>query len=205
MENIKKNVIFLDIDGVLNTWHTLRELLLYENEKYYNEVQNEKLKILSEICHRYDCKVVMSSTHKDIMDEKTLEIKNDGEEWFKELLEAFKIYDIELIGRTPTVTRKDTETDKPFVWKEDEIRLYLFRHPEIDHYVILDDDDLEDKHKKSDLDKVKAHLVKTDNHLENHSEKEGLLERHIDEVGEVLKKENEIKKFALKRQERRTM
>ena len=199
------NVIFLDIDGVLNTWHAMREYLFYENEKYLNEVQEEKIKILSDICHEYDCKVVLETTHKDLMDEETLEVTVDDVEWFKELLEAFKRYDIEVIGRTPTVIRRIDENSKLPVWKEDEIRLYLFRHPEVDHYAVLDDDDLADMHRKSDLDKVRPHLVKTDNYLENHANDEGLLERHKAEVGEVLKKENEIKKFALRRQERRTM
>ena len=141
------------------------------------------------------------------MDEDTLEVIRDDVEWFKELLETFKKYDIEVIGRTPTVKRRDEHFENAClpIWKEDEIRLYLFRHPEIDHYVVLDDDDLADAHRKSDLDKIRPHLVKTDNYLENHANEEGLLERHKAEVGEVLKKENEIKKFALRRQERRTM
>ena len=34
-----------------------------------------------------------------------------------------------------------------------EIRLYLFRHPEIEHYVVIDDDDLGPNN--SDLNKVR--------------------------------------------------
>ena len=40
-----------------------------------------------------------------------------------------------------------------------QIRLFLFRHPEIEHYCVIDDDDLAPK--KSDLNKVRKHLVKT--------------------------------------------
>ena len=84
------------------------------------------------------------------------------------------------------------------MWKEDEIRLYLYRHPEILHYCIIDDDDLYDLNKKSDLDKVRDHLVKTVYYSDNHEE-EGLLPKHKYLIKDVLRKQNEIGKLVLKR------
>ena len=82
-------------------------------------------------------------------------------------------------------------------WKEDEIRLYLYRHPEIEHYCIIDDDDLAPRN--SDLNKVRNHLVKTIYYSAN-KEEEGLLEKHKSEVGDILKLDNDIKKLILRKQ-----
>ena len=82
------------------------------------------------------------------------------------------------------------------MWKEDEIRLYLYRHPEIEHYCVIDDDDLQPHN--SDLNKVRDHLVKTI-YYSDKPEEEGLLPKHKEEIKEVLKKDNDIKKLVLKR------
>ena len=80
------------------------------------------------------------------------------------------------------------------MWKEDEIIKYLQEHPEIEHYCIIDDDDTKNiMHcKKSDLDKVRDHLVETI-YDSNNPEEEGLLPKHKEEVGKVLRKDNDIK------------
>lgn len=82
------------------------------------------------------------------------------------------------------------------MWKEDEIRLYLYRHPEIDHYCIIDDDDLSPRN--SDLNKVRDHLVRTINYSNNPDE-EGILPKHKIEIKEVLTKDNDIKRLVLKK------
>ena len=46
--------------------------------------------------------------------------------------------------------------------------------------------------KKSDLDKVRDHLVETI-YDSNNPEEEGLLPKHKEEVGKVLRKDNDIK------------
>ena len=184
------NVIFLDFDGVLNT---LSEFHLSDDKKKKNK--EKRIKILSDICKKYNCKIVIEASVKDYINEITLETDVD---WVNEIFNLFKKYDIELIGRTPTVQKKIDDISYLPIWKEYEIRKYLFNHPEIDHYVVIDDDDLKALNRVSDLDKVRNHLVKTEFYSEN-KEEEGLLEKHIDEVEEKLKEENEIKKFALKR------
>lgn len=180
------NVIFLDFDGVLDTIHYMEK-----------EDVERRVKILADICHEYNCKVVIEAACKIAIDEETLEI-NDSE-WVNFVFSLFKKYNIECIGRTPDVKRKVWNNSYLPMWKEDEIRLYLFRHPEIEHYCVIDDDDLSDLHQKSDLDKVRNHLVKTIFYSKIKEDEEGLLETHKEEVGKVLKKENEIRKFALKK------
>lgn len=85
------------------------------------------------------------------------------------------------------------------MWKEDEIIKYLEMHPEIEHYCIIDDDDTKAMcWERSDLDKVRDHLVETIYYSDN-PEEEGLLPTHKEEVGKVLRKENDIKRLLLKR------
>ena len=176
------NIIFLDFDGVIDTIH-------YSS---MSDVEN-KIAVLSEICKKYDCKVVIEAAAKDAIDEETMEI--DGS-WVQFVFKLFDKYGIECIGRTPNVKKRFNDYSYTPIWKEDEIRLYLFRHPEIEHYCIIDDDDLGPK--KSDLNKVRNHLVTTIMYSRN-PEEEGLLESHSDQIGEILKKENEVRRLALRR------
>lgn len=181
------NVIFLDFDGVIDT-------------NYYqsNDQMEEKIKILSDICHTYNCKVVIEASAKLAIDEESMKIDPDSK-WVKFLFSCFKKYDIDVIGRTPNVKKYYSKSSYVSMWKEDEIRLYLFRHPEVDHYCIIDDDDLTTMHRKSDLDKVRDHLVVTKDFLDDNPLDEGLQYYHKEEVGEILKKDNDIKKLILKR------
>lgn len=192
------NVIFLDFDGVIAGLHDYLDNDYNRVDESMRKANIEKrIKILGDICKKYDCKVVIESSHKDFIDEETLETDVD---WIQDVLNLFKKYDIDFIGRTPTVKKYSSFGGYYPIWKEYEIRVYLFRHPEIDHYVVIDDDDRKAMHMHpSDLDKVRNHLVETEDYNKEHPEKEGLLEKHIDEVGEKIKLENEIKKFALRR------
>ena len=143
------NVIFLDFDGVLDTVH-------------YNSLEDieRRIKILANICRAYNCKVVIEASAKDAIDEETLEVIEGS--WVKDIFKLFKKYGIECIGRPPTVMVKTGDNSYIPMRKEDEIIQYLEMHPKIEHYCIIDDDDTKAMHwKKSDLDKVREHLVET--------------------------------------------
>lgn len=176
------NVIFLDFDGVLDTSH-------YNT---YDDVE-KRIKILADICREYDCKVVIEAAAKDAIDEETMEISGD---WVKFIFSLFEKYGIECVGRTPNVCKKYGSSSCMPMWKEDEIRLYLFRHPEIEHYCVIDDDDLSPYN--SDLNKVRDHLLTTIYYSDN-LEEEGLLESHKEQVGKILKKENKIRRLVIKK------
>lgn len=173
------NVIFLDFDGVLNCVH----------DKSDEELE-KRIKILGDIVKEYNCKIVIEASMKSLIDEDTLEFDN---EWLEQIFSLFEKYGIECVGRTPNVIRRLSSCSYLPMWKEDEIRLYLFRHPEIEHFCIIDDDDAI----ISDLDKLRNYLIKTFYYSEN-PDKEGLLEYHKEEVGKVLKRDNKYRKFALK-------
>jgi len=171
------NVIFLDFDGVLNTFH-------------YNspEDMERRIIILSDICKEYNCKVVIEASAKDAIDEETMEIAEES--WISKIFELFKKYEIECIGRTPNIEKQIGESTYLPMWKEDEIIEYLKLHPEIEHYCIIDDDDTKSimHWKVSDLDKLRSNLVETIYYSDNPQE-EGLLPRHKSEVAKILRKE----------------
>ena len=164
--------IFLDFDGVINifTYDTKEKVI-------------ERVKILSEMCRRYNCKVVIESSHKDSINEETLET---DVEWIKELFELFKEYGIEVIGRTPVIGKT--------INKGKEILAYLEKHPEIEYFCVIDDDDLVrfkdlkiGNYSNSDLNEVREHLVTTVE-CGDKPQVTGLLEKHIEEVGKKLQK-----------------
>lgn len=183
------NVIFLDFDGVLNTIH-------YSEDK---DIER-RIKILAEVCREYDCKVVIEAAQKTAIDEETMEIATDAR-FVRYVLSLLDKYGIECIGRTPGVRRILKNGSYLDMWKEDEIRLYLLRHPEIDHYCIIDDNDAINmfRWKTGDLDKVNDHLVETIYYSPDNPDEEGLLPQHKEQIGKVLKKENDIRKSLQRR------
>ena len=178
------NVIFLDFDGVLDTVH-------YKSDKDIEA----RIAILADICHEYDCKIVIEASAKQAIDPDSM---TTDEEWINNILALFKKYGIECIGRTPCVGKALSDCSYLSMWKEYEIRLYLMQHPEIEHYCIIDDDDLKKYHQKSDLDKVRDHLLITEDNVPDNPEGEGLLVEHKEEIGKILKKDNDIRRLILK-------
>lgn len=136
MEYHAKKVVFLDIDGVVNT------LQLDENlePKYYTEhdgkVGNEQaVRWLNKLCLETQAHIVISSSwrHGGIGVVRKC-LYNSG-------LDP----NIMIIDQTPTKFSKD---------RGYEIHLWLKDHPEVEQFVILDDD--------TDMEPVKDHLVKCD-------------------------------------------
>ena len=180
------NVIFLDFDGVLHGIHDYR---VGESEK---DLVFKRILTLADIVKEFNCKVVIEASAKTAIDEETLEVDSECT-WLQEYFDKFEELGIEVIGRTPSVIKKTSPSSFIPMWKEHEIRLYLMRHPEIEHFCIIDDNDY------CDLEKVKDYLVNPLYYAEsNNPLDEGLLPKHKEEVGKVLKKDNRFKKYALK-------
>ena len=196
------NVIFLDFDGVLDTFHDYIEESK-GNVSYGVQQLEKRIAILADICKEYNCKVVIEASAKGAINEETMEI-NPNATWVNSIFLLFKKYEIDCMGRTPNVIKRNRHSGYTSMWKEDEIRLYLLRHPEIEHYCILDDNDTVNMlhWKTGDLDKVKDHLVETIYYYKDNPEEEGLLPKHKELVGEVLKKENEVRSYVLRKKER---
>lgn len=116
-------VIFLDFDGVVST------------HKYKFHLDPSKVKMVNSICLFASAKIIVSSSwkmgctdvahFKDWMEKAflTQEIRERNREVFDEFLN--NIFDI---------------TNGVGSMRGDEIRDYLLKHDQIEHYVILDDD-----------------------------------------------------------------
>lgn len=125
------NVIFLDIEGVLESHHGT------------NEDFERRIKLLGNICKDTSCKVVIESTLKKYIDVEKMESRVEP---VQNLLNLFMENGIELIGKTPVTEERDKAT---------EILMYLKDHPEVDHFCIIDDGDF------FNLTKLREHLIKT--------------------------------------------
>lgn len=148
------NVIFCDKDGTINP-------LRYDGNDMFSK---EKLEILSNICNITNSSIVLSSSCKLCEKEKELAIK------FKEI---FSKYNINFLGFTPSVPNPNRAKGQR-MWKEWDIEYYLYLHPEIDKFCILDDEDY-------DLSNYKDKLVFIDY-------KTGITGYYTDEIIKKLNK-----------------
>lgn len=153
------NIIFLDIDGVLNS------------SAYYKETENDldlkAVDILSQIYHKFNCKIVLSSTWrelKDISDES-------AQKMWKHLVDTLEKYGMEIYDITPTI-----KNNRPL-----EIATWL-QNNSCSNYVILDDDFSLLEYKKYGLEK---HVVKTI-YFTYEIENGGLQEKHKDKAFKIL-------------------
>lgn len=124
-------VIFLDFDGVLNSQGSF----IYEGRrrKQWKEqgVKGPVNQTLCNVCtsnfqwvldNYKDVKIVISSTWRELFDL----------DWLKAKLEEYHISSNRIIGITPT----DWGGNRGL-----EIQTWLSQHPEVTHYVVIDDND----------------------------------------------------------------
>lgn len=130
-EKAKINVLFLDYDGVVNTpmWNEDGTHCSFATRVVNNF---QACQWVSEFCKKYDFKIVVTSTWR---------VSDD----YKEALYKGGLrQSIEVIDRTPVLRRQRGE----------EIQDWLDKHPEVEKFIIVDDD--------SDMCHLMNHLLKTD-------------------------------------------
>lgn len=155
-------IIFLDIDGVLNC-NSTRERV---DGLYF--VEDSKIEILQEIIKRTDAKVVLSSTWR--MGWAWMQHNpNYHDKHFEMLRDKLQEYGIQIYDITPIVGN---------VPRGIEIDEWLRCHPNVESFVILDDD--------SDMDKHIGRLVKT--RWKAVGSGGGLMKKHIKLAIELLNK-----------------
>lgn len=116
---MKNKIIFLDIDGVLNTKDWV--------EKKTSWVDENKVRLLASLCDITGAKIVLSTSWREIL----LEPDVIGEESaFFKAVQLFKEYNLEILGMTPKL-----ET------REQEIMAYITSN-NIRSWVVFDDKDL---------------------------------------------------------------
>jgi hypothetical protein len=137
-------VIFLDIDGVLN-------VIPQGHDEFGGIFHTNFINNLHRIIDETDAKIVISSTWRF----SGLQVMKDM--W------KFRDYPGEVIGITPDLwTRSIDEDTKEKVERGHEIDLWLNQHPEVENYVILDDDN-------DFLLKQRNNFVRTSDNI-NHSD-----------------------------------
>ena len=128
-------VIFLDIDGVLNSDEYLDKVKNSDIQGIERDIDVEKVKLLKRAIDETGARVVLSSSWR----------------WYKESREKIKEqlqkHNLKFIDITPTRTDKTLK-------REEEIQIWLDSHPEVVNYVILDDE-------KISCESMKKHHVKT--------------------------------------------
>jgi hypothetical protein len=117
-------ILFLDIDGVLNSSDYYRKGRILSKtmwNHHINQIDPEAVKYLNEIVEKSGCKIVISSTWR----------KSDSEYAIAEMLRqrGFK-YPESVVDRTPVLNHE----------RGQEIKAWWSEHPEVTEIVILDDD-----------------------------------------------------------------
>lgn len=161
-------VVFLDVDGVLNSEAFLRKLEARHDAlgahrcacfRHDAQIDDEAVERLNRIVHATEAVIVVSSSWRKLLDPPDLHriLRNHG-------LRAV------IVGETPE-TAKDPDLLAEVGERVDryhrghEIDAWLRRHPQVDRFVILDDG--------SDMVMHKNRLVQTDC-------MEGLLDEHVE-------------------------
>ena len=127
------NVVFLDYDGVEKTpmwkcnetgkWYCSYN---FPSDGKVNDFQ--AVQWVSEFCQKYNYSIVVSSTWRSSSN-------------YKECLKCGGLRQgIEILGKTPEIWHDDVDGKEIRTYRGEEISQYLNEHPEVDNYLIFDDD-----------------------------------------------------------------
>lgn len=160
------NVIFLDIDGVLNS--------KFWNEEHQKEISNgllidsDKVRLLQSLVREVQAQIVLHSGWKYWFDEQ-IEPINTAAEKLQNLL--FK-YDMAVSDITPDLATDEIKRTKKFsLVKADEILQWLAKHPTC-NWIVIDDLDLHNE-------EIRKHQIMTDSNV-------GLTDEDVKKARELL-------------------
>ena len=146
-------VIFLDIDGVLNSnfWNDTHQREISDGTL----VDEEKVKILATLVNRTGAKIILHSGWRFWFDAKLKPLRVEAER----LVERLAKEGLSLDGLTPDLTTEEIRRTKKFsLVKADEILAWLKLHDDVDGWIVLDDLELHNC-------QVELHQVKTDQRI----------------------------------------
>lgn len=176
-------VVFLDIDGVLNTSNTFERVYysFKNNGKKELEIDSFRLEYLKQIIDKTDAKIVLSSTWRRFfkkLDNKILPTNEKGK-LFYEMLNSYGIQIYDILSFESDMNREGLIID------------WLSKN-EVDSFIIIDDepnlfDELLDR-------LIKTSMVEDNKILTNMDYCIGLCEYHIELAKEMLKTKVKIKK-----------
>jgi len=160
-------VIFLDIDGVLNSnfWNDTHQKEISDGTL----IDEEKVILLGQLIRNTNAKIVLHSGWKFWFNSEIKPLRREAEELISMLeKEGIKIYDV-----TPDYTTEEIRKSKKFsLVKAREILAWISQHDNIEKWIVIDDLDLHNE-------EIERHQIFTDASLgltaENVCEAEGLL------------------------------
>lgn len=176
-------VIFLDIDGVLNTSQTFIDIYYEWKKTGVRRVPIDEFRLvyLKEIIDKTKALIILSSSWRAFFKKENGAILpiNDSA---KELVHLLNKYNLEIHDITPR--------DKNGI-RQNEIKKWLSNHI-IDNFVVIDDDsyDLKDFINK---ELVKTNFAKDREMIQDMSECCGLCESHVSKIVNILN--NKTKKI----------
>jgi hypothetical protein len=137
-------VIFLDIDGVLNS-----EEFLKNNQG--EAIDRMNVSILKDIINKTGALIVMSSAWRLWFDDNMM----PKEGYSQCLHDILREFDIKIFGKTPDYSTEEIRTSRTFSHvKAKEIIAWLNENQGVEKYVVIDDLDLKNE-------EINAHLVRT--------------------------------------------
>ena len=161
-------IIFLDVDGVLNSkfWDNDHQREISEGK----HVDLEAVKLLGTLVKRTNAKLILHSEWRFWFDETMKPLRTEADFLANTMKEA----GITIAGVTPDLTTEEIRKTKKFsLVKADEILLWLDDNSSFTKWVVLDDLDLHNE-------EVARHQVKTDSEI-------GLTEKDVEKAIEILK------------------
>lgn len=147
------NVIFLDIDGVLNS--------NFWNDSHQKEISDgklidiEKIRLLAKLVKNTNAKIILHSGWKFWFDSNLQPTRKESENLSRLLQQEGLIID----GMTPDFSTEEIRKSKKFsLVKASEILVWLTKHKEIDNWLVIDDLDLHNP-------EIESHQIKTDSSI----------------------------------------
>ena len=160
-------VLFLDIDGVLNSnfWNETHQMEISDGIL----VDEEKVKLLSEILRTTQAKIVFHSGWKYWYNVDLHPLRYEA----ANLLSILEKYGLKIYDKTPDLATYEIKINKKFsLIKAAEILLWLEAHNDVNSYIVLDDLDLHN-------DVILQHQIKTDSSV-------GLSEENVIQAIDML-------------------
>lgn len=130
-------VIFLDIDGVLNSsfWNDTHQMEISDGTL----IDRKKVKLLSKLVQRTGAEIVLHSGWKYWFDTDLTPLRAESEKLQTLLLEK----GLHISSVTPDYATEEIKRTKKFsLIKAKEILAYIEEHPEVQQWVVIDDLDL---------------------------------------------------------------
>ena len=129
-----ERVIFLDIDGVLNSnfWNDSHQKEISDGTL----VDEEKVSLFAQLVKKTNAKIILHSGWRIWFDKDVRPIRQESQR----LVEMLKKEDIRIDGLTPDLTTEEIRKSKKFsLVKADEILLWLHTHENVKEWVVIDD------------------------------------------------------------------